>query len=115
MSAGVPARSDADLSPTELRALEEAHAELREAVAAYDHYVPAPVGLDHPATAIPLEELSSAQKRVEVAESRLWELRERLLGWTRPAWALPATEVSDWFSKEDQVYDDLGGGGLAGS
>ena len=47
-----------------------------------------------------------AQERVEAAERSLWELRERLLGWTRPSWAPPATLVSDWILEDDPGYDD---------
>ena len=107
MSAGSPSRAEAELSPEEHRALKAAHAELRAAVEAYEEFLgrelkpsePVPV---HSATA-----MREAQERVEVAEARLWGLRERYLGWSRPSWAPSATLVSDWFSDEDSVYDEL--------
>ena len=45
--------------------------------------------------------MREAQERVEAAEARLWELRERYLGWSRPSWVPSATLVSVWFSDED--------------
>ena len=53
------------------------------------------------------ERVRAAQERVEGAEVRLWELRDRLLGWSRPSWAASASLMSDWFSDEDSVYDEL--------
>jgi hypothetical protein len=52
------------------------------------------------------DEMQAAQERVEVAERRLWEMREQLLGWSRPSWAPSATLVSDWILEEDPGYDD---------
>lgn len=51
------------------------------------------------------DEMRAAQGRVEVAEGKLWKLREQLLGWVRPPWAPPATLVSDWILEEDPGYD----------
>ena len=51
--------------------------------------------------------LRSVQEKVETAEDRLWQLREELLSWVRPAWAPSATFTADWFSDEDSIYDDL--------
>lgn len=33
-------------------------------------------------------------------------LRDRVLGWARPAWAAPTTLLSDWILEEDPGYDD---------
>lgn len=109
MSAGVPARPEAELTGAERQLLEEAHAELRKAATAYDQYVAALLRPGETPTPIPRGELAAAQRRIELAENRLWQLRERLLGWERPPWAPPASEVTDWFSPEDAVYDQLGG------
>lgn len=54
----------------------------------------------------PASELADAQRAVEQAERELWELREELLGWTRPSWTPDATFTADWFSEEDTVYDE---------
>jgi hypothetical protein len=83
MSAGLPSRSERDLTEDERRLLAYAHAELRVSASA----------------------LRDAQEWVEAAEERLWQLREGLLGWARPPWAPRASLVSDWFSEEDADYD----------
>lgn len=106
MSSSLPVRSERDLSQEERQALEAAHAELRAAVEAYEAILGTELhpGVDAPV--VKAEELGPAQERVEAAERRLWELREQLLGWTRPPWAPPATLVSDWILEEDPGYDN---------
>lgn len=95
MSAGTPSRSAAELSPDEHRALEAAHAELRAAVEAYEKFRGKELRPGEDVAAMNAGELREAQERVESAEAKLWDLREKLLGWSRPAWAPPATLVSD--------------------
>lgn len=95
-------RSERDLSPEERQTLEAAHVELRAAVEAFLGKVLQP-GVNIPI--VKADEMQAAQERVEAAERRLWELREHLLGWTRPPWAPPATLVSDWILEEDPGYD----------
>lgn len=107
MSAGVPSRSERDLTDEERRELEAAHEELREAVAAYERFLGRELKPGEPVPVFEADELRVAQERIEAAETHLWELRERLLGWSRPPWAPSATLVSDWFSEEDVVYDEL--------
>jgi hypothetical protein len=51
--------------------------------------------------------MERAQRDVQTAEAELWQVREELLGWTRPPWAPSAAQVADWFSDEDRVYDDI--------
>lgn len=101
----LPARSEHDLTPEERQTLEAAHVELRAAVEAYDAFLGKELqpGVDVPI--VKADEMQAAQERVEAAERKLWELRERLLGWTRPPWAPPATLVSDWILEEDPGYD----------
>ena len=53
------------------------------------------------------EAVVRAQAGVQHAEAELWHVREELLGWARPTWSPSATQVADWFSDEDCVYDDL--------
>lgn len=106
MSSSVPARSEADLSTGERHALEDAHRELRAAVEAYEGFLGKELQPGTPVTVVRAEDIQEAQERVENAERRLWDLRERLLGWARPAWAPPATLVSDWILEEDPGYDD---------
>lgn len=105
MSSSLPARSERDLSSEEQQALEAAHTELRAAAEAYEVFLGNELqsGVDVPI--VKADEMQAAQERVEAAERRLWELRERLLGWTRPPWAPPATFVSDWILEEDPGYD----------
>lgn len=101
----LPVRSERDLSPEERQALEAAHVELRAAVEAYEAFLGKELkpGVDIPI--VKADEMQAAQERVEAAERRLWELREHLLGWTRPPWAPPAALVSDWILEEDPGYD----------
>lgn len=109
MSAGVPARSEADLTEAERAELKDAHAELRAAAAAYGKYSAPPLKAGQDIVPIPMDELAAAQSRVDQAEAKLWSVRERLLGWHRPSWAPSATQVADWLSDEDAVYDSLDG------
>ncbi|MGI8492319.1 MAG: hypothetical protein ACR2KC_03825 [Acidimicrobiales bacterium] len=106
MSSPLPARSEGDLSSEEHQALDAAHVELRAAVEAYDAFLGKELqpGVDVPL--VKADEMQAAQGRVEAAERTLWELRERFLGWSRPAWAPTATLVSDWILEEDPGYDD---------
>jgi hypothetical protein len=106
VSSSVPARLETDLSVTERRVLEEAHAELLAAVAAYESFLAKELQPGAGAPAVNVDEMRVAQERVEAAEIRHWDLRQRLLGWVRPAWAPPATLVSDWILEEDPGYDD---------
>jgi len=94
------------LTVEERHSLEAAHAGLRAAVEAYEAFLGKELRPGEDVPVVKASELQAAQERVEVAERRLWELRERLLGWTRPPWAPPATLVSDWILEEDPGYDD---------
>lgn len=87
------------------RELGDAHAALRAAVANYEKYLPGELVSDGP---VPIEDLAAAQEAIESAERELWRLREKYLGWQRPTWAPSASQETDWFSKEDEVYDAVG-------
>lgn len=100
MTSPLPARSLNDLDPADQKRLEDALGRLREAVKAYEPFDGGTPVHDEAA-------MWRAQEDVEAAERELWRLREELLGWSRPAWAPPATFVADWFSEEDRVYDDI--------
>ena len=110
MSTGMPSRSEHDLTEEERRLFVDAHAELRAAVAAFEPFRGKEL---EPQTAVPIasakdpKEMREAKERIEAAEARIWELRERLLGWARPPWAPPATLVSDWILEDDPGYDDV--------
>jgi hypothetical protein len=106
VSSSVPARSEADLDVGERQVLQDAHRELRAAVEAYEGFLGKELQPGRPVTVVGAEDLQETQERVENAERRLWDLRERLLGWVRPPWAPPATLVSDWILEEDPGYDD---------
>ena len=106
MSAGVPSRSETELTVEEHRGLEQAFAELRDAVEAYEDFLGAELPLGEGLPIVKLDDMRAAQERVEAAEAQLWELRERILGWARPPWAPPATLVSDWILEDDPGYDD---------
>lgn len=92
-----------DLTTDEQDRLTRAHQRLRDAVAAYERVAGTPAGSE------PLDpgEVADAQAEIQAAEGALWQLREELLGWARPASATRAELVADWFSDEDRVYDDL--------
>jgi hypothetical protein len=106
VSSSVPARSEADLSASERKSLQNAHGELRAAVEAYEHFLDKELQPGTPVTVARAQDLREAQELVESAERRLWDLRERLLGWTRPPWAPPATLVTDWILEEDPGYEE---------
>ena len=107
MAVGSASRSESDLTPNEHRALADAHAELRAAVSNYEQYLGRELKPGAPIPVVNGRELSEAQKRIEEAEENLWKLRERFLGWSRPASTPRASLVSDWFSDEDAEYDQV--------
>ena len=87
--------------------LEFAHQRLRQAVEAYEKYLGGPI---EPRQEFPLvdgSDVAEVQHRVEQAEQELWRLREKYLGWVRPAWAPSAAFEADWFSSDDAVYDEV--------
>ncbi len=94
------------LSEEDRTRLESAHRALREAVAANERFVGEPLQ-PGPPPVINAEEMRAAQEAIGEAENRLCQLREELLGWTRPSWAPNASLTADWFSDEDSIYDDL--------
>lgn len=104
MSVGARRRPE-DLSPSDLERLRRAHKRLRGAVKAAEGYRGGPLraGIEIPVHR--QEELEAAYREIDEAEAELWRLREELLGWKRPGSALPARDVLDWFSEEDEVYD----------
>ena len=107
MSEPVPHREHV-LSEEDRTRLESAHRALREAVAANERFVGELLQPGQSASAvINAEEMQAAQEAIEAAENHLWQLREELLGWTRPSWAPNASLTADWFSDEDSIYDDL--------
>ena len=80
---------------------------LRDAVSAYERFRDKELGSDQDVPVCDTHELVAAQAEVEDAEADLWRLRGELVDWARPSWAPKATLVADWFSDEDQVYDEL--------
>ena len=94
-----------ELSEADQRRLRDAHARLRDAVTAYEPFIGVP--LDG-VTEVPVhraDEMQRAQREVESAEADLWQVRERLLGWPRPAGALSATQTAEWFF-DDDLYEE---------
>jgi hypothetical protein len=102
----LPARSEDQLSPSEVSALDAAYRRLEQAVADYQRFLGGSLRPGEPVPVHDAREIAQAQAAVEEAEAKLWRLREELLGWVRPGWALPAALVADWFSPEDTVYDE---------
>jgi hypothetical protein len=107
MSVGSASRSESELTPDERRSLAAAHAELRAAVKNYEQYLGGELKPGTPIPVVSVTELREAQKRIEEAEENLWKLRERFLGWSRPASTPRASLVTDWFSDEDADYDQV--------
>jgi hypothetical protein len=107
MSVGSASRSDSELTPDERRPLVAAHAQLRAAVKNYEQYLGGELKAGTPIPVVSASELREAQQRIEEAEENLWKLRERFLGWSRPASAPRASLVADWFSEEDSDYDQV--------
>ena len=100
-------RSLADLSGAERERLEEAHRRLRVAVETYQRFEGVQQNAADPVPVHDSQAMAQAQAEAQAAESELWRVREELLGWARPAWAPSATQVADWFSDEDRVYDEF--------
>lgn len=94
-----------NLSAEQRKELEDAHAGLRAAVANYEKVL-----AGEPVSGRPfhVNDVAAAQEAIESAERELWRLREKYLGWQRPAWSPSASQETDWFSKEDEIYDAVG-------
>lgn len=105
MSVGARRRPE-DLSPAEHEELSLAHARLREAVAAAEPFRGGELPTNGDIEPKDGTAMARAYKQIDEAERELWALRERFLGWPRPVSAIPAREVTDWFSEEDTIYDE---------
>jgi hypothetical protein len=104
MSIGARRRPE-NLSASDLERLRQAHERLRDAVKDAEQYRG---GELRPGVETPIyrqQDLEVAYREIDEAEAELWRLREELLDWKRPGSALPARDVLDWFSEEDEVYD----------
>lgn len=99
-------RTEQNLTDEERSRLDAAHRALDDAVAAYARFEGAVLESGRQIPVANADEVRSALEAVELAEDRLWQLREEVLGWTRPPWAPRAALVADWFSDEDTIYDD---------
>jgi hypothetical protein len=91
VSVGASSRSEDDLTESERRELTAALDQLHAAVASRE-------AADDPV---------SAQEAIDRSEEHLRELRDRLLGWSRPPWVPRASLVADWFSNDDAIYDQI--------
>jgi hypothetical protein len=98
-------RTEAELPEADRGRLEAAHRRLSAAVADYERRFVTPVVEQGVIESSSDADMAAAQAEVEGAEDALWQLREQLLGWTRPPWAPGATQTSEWFSDEDTIYD----------
>ncbi|MGH9093455.1 MAG: hypothetical protein ACRDZR_19040 [Acidimicrobiales bacterium] len=99
-------RSEVELSVEDHARLDEAHRRLRDAAKAYERFVGRQIAPDGTVMVHDFEEMAQAQAAVESAERDLWQVREELLGWSRPAWAPSAASVAEWFSDEDSAADE---------
>lgn len=105
VSSSLPIRSEGALSPEDHQQLAAAYAELRAAVEAYEKFLGEDLEPGKEIVVMNAVDVRVAQERIEAAEQRLWELREKLLGWARPPWAPPATLISDWTLEVDPDFD----------
>ena len=90
MTAGMPPRSESDLTEDERHLLAVAHDELRAAEADYERFLGAELRPGQPVSAVSATVLRDAQERLDAAKERIWELHEDLLGWARPS-SVPST------------------------
>lgn len=101
-----PVRSEVELSGEDRARLDSAYSRLREAAKAYEPYLARQLAPDGTLVVHDFDEMANAQAAVEAAERELWQLREEVLGWSRPPWAPSATSVAEWFSDEDSAFDE---------
>ena len=99
-------RSVDDLEPADRDRVEQAYRRLREVTDSYEVLRGGGLAAAQDAPVHNAAAIAAAQVAVQDAENALWQLREELLAWARPAWALNATLVADWFSDEDRIYDE---------
>jgi len=94
-----------DLGAADRDRLERAYRRLREATESYEPFHGGGL-VPNPGAPVPdAGAMVAAPAEVQDAENALWQLREELPGWARPAWAPNAGLVADWFSDEDRIYD----------
>ncbi len=103
----LPSRTEEQLTACERQKLDDADLRLRSAVAACEPFIGRELQPTEPVPVHDLTSIAKAQAEVEVADQELWRLREELLGSVRPSWAPSATLVTDWFSSDDEVYDEV--------
>lgn len=105
MGSPLPSRRVDDLDPAGRERLETALRRLQEAVDAYAPFLGGELrnGEEFPAHRV--GDVARAQLAIEDAEAELWRVREQLLGWARPPWAPRASQMAEWFSPEDRIYD----------
>ena len=103
----LPSRTEEQLTAGERQKLDDADRRLLAAVVAYEPFIGRELQPTGPVPVHDLTAIAKAQAEVEAAEQELWRLREGLLGWVRPSWAPSATLVTDWFSSDDEVYDEV--------
>ncbi|MGH9291871.1 MAG: hypothetical protein ACRDZ6_03705 [Acidimicrobiales bacterium] len=99
-------RSEVELSAENRARRDGAYRRLRDSARAYERFVGRQLAPDGTVMVQDLEEMAQAQAAVESAERDLWQVREELLGWSRPAWAPSAASVAEWFSDEDSAADE---------
>jgi hypothetical protein len=100
-------RSVDEFAPAYRDRLERAYRHLRETTNNYEPFRGGELAPDQDGPVHDSAAMAAAQTEVQDAEDALWQLREELLGWARPAWAPKATLVADWFSDEDRIYDEV--------
>jgi hypothetical protein len=107
MPSPLPARREDDLCPADRERLESAHRRLQEAVDAYTPFLGRELRPGEDVPVHRLEDVARAQAAIETAEAELWRLREELLGWAPTPGAPKASQMAEWFSEEDRIYDDV--------
>lgn len=93
-------RNPEDLTPAEVAVLKAVYTRLKGEALAY-------VGVRDGPPAPSDEAHARALARVDEAEIEYWRARREILGEERPPSAQRAADIAEWFSDDDDVYDDL--------
>jgi len=102
-----PTRTSGDLAPHDRARLEAVYNKLKAAARATQEFRGGCLEPGKNVEPMSARDMALAYSKVSTAEENLWRLREELLGWRRPAWSPPSTQLLDWFCEEDAAYDSF--------
>lgn len=93
-------RTHEELTPDEVEQLRRARTRLLEAAREADEFRGKELQPGKDPEPKNLDEMARAYAAVDNAERDVWELRERLMGWSRPASSISARESIDWLLED---------------